>query len=180
MKKENSIQLHSEVLATKIYYIRGVKVMLGRDLAGLYGVETRALKQAVKRNIDRFPKDFMFELTNEEFEILRSQFVISSWGGTRYKPHAFTEHGVAMLSSVLKSKKAIDVNIAIMRTFVSLRKFQTNFTDLRKAIQQIEEQMNTKFEDIHQAINYLLEKDEAQTSQEERRRIGFNTEESQE
>lgn len=156
--------------------------MLDKDLASLYGVENRVLKQAVRRNLDRFPKDFMFELTKEELENWRLQNATSNREvmGVRILPFAFTEHGVAMLSSVLKSKKAIEVNIAIMRTFVSLRKFQTNFNDLREAIQQIEEEMNTQFKDIHQAINYLLEKEEDKISQEERRRIGFKSDENME
>ncbi len=182
MENEKNIQLHTEVLIKKIFYIRGFKVMLDKDLASLYGVENRALKQAVRRNIDRFPEDFMFELTKEELENWRSHFATSNREvmGVRILPFAFTEHGVAMLSSVLKSKKAIEVNIAIMRTFVSLRKFNTDFNDLREAILQIEEEMNTQFKDIHQAINYLLEKEETKISQEERRRIGFKSDEKME
>ncbi len=162
MKKETNIQLHSEVLVTKIYYVRNTKVLLDRDLANLYDVSTKRLKEQVRRNKERFPEDFMFQLTKEELENWRSQNATSNRDnmGLRHAPFAFTEHGVAMLSSVLKSKKAIEVNIAIMRTFVSLRKFNTDFNDLREAIQQIEKEMNTQFEDIHQAINYLLQKDE--------------------
>jgi hypothetical protein len=103
--------MQKERITSKIYLIRGQKVMIDQDLAELYGVETKALKQAVRRNITRFPDDFMFELTKDEFEILRSQIVTSSWGGTRYRPMAFTEQGVAMLSSVLNSDRAIQVNI---------------------------------------------------------------------
>ncbi len=111
-----------ERIERTIYFVRETKVMLDRDLAALYGVQTRALVQAVRRNADRFPSDFMFKLTSEEFESLRSQIVISKGrGGRRYPPYAFTEQGVAMLSSVLKSRRAIRVNIAIMRTFVRLR-----------------------------------------------------------
>ena len=117
-----------ELIASKIYLIRGIKVILDRDLAELYGVETKVLKQAVRRNIDRFPADFMFEMTETEFEDWRSQFVTSNSDrmGLRYKPMAFTEQGVAMLSSVLKSKRAIEVNIAIMRAFVKLREMVTS------------------------------------------------------
>ena len=111
-----------EQVIGKIYFIREQKVMLDRDLADLYGVETKVLKQAVRRNIERFPFDFMFELSSEEFDNLRSQIVTSSWGGTRYRPMAFTEHGVAMLSSVVNSKQAIEVNIQIIRAFIQLRK----------------------------------------------------------
>jgi hypothetical protein len=114
-----------EVITNKIYLIRGQKVMLDRDLAELYGVETRVLKQAVKRNITRFPVDFMFELSRAEFNNLRSQIVISSWGGIRYRPMAFTEQGVAMLSSVLNSNRAIQVNIKIMRACTKLRHLTT-------------------------------------------------------
>jgi hypothetical protein len=107
-----------ERVAAQIYLIRGQTVMFDADLAALYGVETRTLVQAVKRNAERFPEDFMFRLTDKETENLRSQIVISSWGGRRYNPYAFTEHGVAMLSSVLKSKRAVEVNMTIVRTFV--------------------------------------------------------------
>src|SRR4030042_6237664 len=110
-----------EIIENKILFIRGKKVMLDKDLAMLYGVETKVLNQAIKRNITRFPEDFMFQLTSEEFQNLRSQIVTSSWGGQRYFPYAFTENGVAMLSSVLNSERAVDVNIQIMRTFTRLR-----------------------------------------------------------
>src|SRR3989338_3536762 len=110
-----------ERIERRIFFLRGHKIMLSVDLAELYRVETRSLVQAVKRNSDRFPEDFMFQLTEPEFDNLRSQFVISSWGGHRYPPYAFTEQGVAMLSSVLKSKRAVQVNIEIMRAFVRLR-----------------------------------------------------------
>ena len=110
-----------EDIAQRICFIRGVKVLLDRDLAVLYEVETKRLKEQVKRNLDRFPTDFMFELTKEEFHDLRSQFATSSWGGPRYVPMAFTEQGVAMLSSILRSKRAIQVNVQIMRAFVKLR-----------------------------------------------------------
>lgn len=109
-----------------IYTIRGQRVMLDKDLSALYGVEVRVLNQAVKRNIQRFPEDFMFQLNVEEWEILKSQFVTSSWGGVRKMPYAFTEQGVAMLSSVLKSETAIEVNIRIMRAFVAVRQYLTS------------------------------------------------------
>ncbi len=122
MKEENEKALVAlETIQSKIYEIRGMKVMLDFDLAKLYGVEKRALNQAVKRNFTRFPVDFMFQLDAKEYENLKSQFVISSWGGNRYKPYAFTEQGVAMLSSVLHSETAININIAIMRAFVATR-----------------------------------------------------------
>ena len=124
-----------------IYLIRGQKVMLDRDLAELYRVETKVLKQAVKRNIDRFPPDFMFKLTYQEVRNLRSQFVTSSsqqWGGTRYEPMAFSEHGVAMLSSVLRSKRAVQVNIEIMRAFVRLREMLSSHKDLERKLSALE------------------------------------------
>ena len=151
--------------------------MLDFDLAELYGVETRALKQAVRRNIDRFPEDFMFELSKEELENWRSQFVMSNAlnkMGLRYAPFVFTEQGVAMLSSVLKSKRAIDVNIAIMRSFVMLRKYLSDYDNLKEQIAQLEKEMNIKFKDIHQALNYLLQKDKVQVEQQNRKQIGFN------
>ena len=129
-----------EIEQTKnsILEIRGKKVMLDMDLAIIYEVETRVLKQAVRRNIDRFPDDFMFELTLEELQNLTSQFVTSSWGGQRHKPFAFTEQGIAMLSSVLKSKKAIQMNIAIMRAFVMMRQFALSFQELSEKLLELE------------------------------------------
>ena len=115
-----------ELIQSKIIVVRDEKVMIDRDLAELYSVETKQLKRAVRRNLDRFPADFMFELTREEYNSLRSHFGTSSWGGTRYLPMAFTEQGVAMLSSILNSKRAIEVNIAIMRVFVQLRKITSS------------------------------------------------------
>ena len=164
------------IIKEKIYTIRGNKVMLDFDLAELYGVETRALKQAIRRNIDRFPEDFMFELSKEELENWRSQFVMSNplnKMGLRYAPFVFAEQGVAMLSSVLKSKRAIDVNIAIMRSFVMLRQHLSDYDNLKKQIAQLEKEMDIKFKDIHQALNYLLQKDKVQVGQENRERIGF-------
>ncbi len=116
-------QGYIEQIVAKIYFFRNKKVMMDSDLASLYGVESKQLKRAVKRNISRFPSDFMFELTKEEYQNLRCQLGTSSWGGQRYLPYAFTEQGVAMLSSVLNSEKAIQVNIQIMRAFTSLREF---------------------------------------------------------
>ena len=120
----NAIE-HIDAIKSKIHTVRGQRVMLDKDLASLYGVEVRVLNQAVKRNIKRFPEDFMFQLNAEEWEILKSHFVTSSWGGARKVPYAFTEQGVAMLSSVLKSETAIEVNIRIMRAFVAVRQYLT-------------------------------------------------------
>ena len=125
-----------EYIASKIYYIRGEKVMIDSDLAELYGVTTKVLNQAVKRNIHKFPEDFMFQLSEEEFENLKSQIVTSSWGGRRTSPYAFTEHGTLMLSSVLNSPKAIDVNILIIRTFVKLREILTAHKDIAQKLQE--------------------------------------------
>jgi hypothetical protein len=150
----------TELIASKIYLIRGIKMMLDRDLAELYGVETRSLIQAVKRNIERFPSDFMLQLTKEEFDSLRSQFVLSKGkGGRRYLPYVFSEQGVAMLSSVLKSKRAIEVNIAIMRAFVQLRKMidthaelSWKLSDLEKKLGDHDEQIQAIFEAIRQLM----------------------------
>ena len=127
-----------EQIKKSILEIRGKKVMLDMDLAIIYEVETRVLKQAVRRNIDRFPDDFMFELMAEELKNLTSQFVTSSWGGQRHKPFAFTEQGIATLSSVLKSKKAIQMNIAIMRVFVMMRQFALSFQELSEKLLELE------------------------------------------
>jgi hypothetical protein len=127
------------------------------------------LKEAVRRNIDRFPEDFMFELTKEEFDNLRSHFATSSYGGTRYMPFAFTEQGVAMLSSVLKSKKAIEVNIAIMRTFVMLRNSILSLEEISKRVTDVEKH----FPEIYDALNYLMNTDKKSIEQQERNKIGY-------
>ena len=157
-----------EVIQTKIFEIRGCKVMLDFDLADLYEVENKRLKASVRRNINRFPEDFMFELTEKEFANLRTKFSSSSYGGIRYMPFASTEQGIAMLSSVLKSDKAIEINISIMRTFVAIRQFALNYTELQKRINEIEGQ----FPEIYNVLNYLVEKD---TNEEvtERNKIGY-------
>ena len=162
-----------QLIQKKIYELRGHKVMLDFDLAVLYEVETRALKQAVRRNITRFPGDFMFELTEKEIEILTSQNVMSSWGGRRHHPFVFTEQGVSMLSSVLKSKTAIEVNISIMRAFVLTRQFLSNYEDLKKQISILEKDMNHKFKDVYEALNYLIQINKKETEQKERKRIGY-------
>ena len=160
--------LKTENIATQIFFIRGEKVMLDFDLAALYEVETRALKQQVRRNMDRFPEDFMFELTQDEFDNLRSQIVTSSWGGRRYPPMAFTEQGVAMLSSVLKSKKAIQVNIAIMRTFVQLRKLMDTNKELAAKIEKLENKYDGKFQLVFDEIKKLIHE-----KNEPREQIGY-------
>lgn len=148
-----------EIIKHKIIALRAKKVMLDFDLAVLYGAETRVLKQAVRRNLKRFPADFLFQLTDNEIDKLVSQTVIpskSKLGGAT--PFAFTEQGVAMLSSVLNSDQAIDVNISIIRAFVLLRQHLTDYKDLKKQIALLEKEINTKFKDIHQALNYLFSK----------------------
>jgi len=154
----------NENIETKIYEIRGMKVMLDSDLAKLYQVETRVLNQAVKRNIERFPYDFMFQLDINEFENLKSQNVISSWGGVRKMPFVFSQDGIAMLSSVLSSKTAIQVNIHIMRTFTKMREFALTYGDIIKRLSEIEktikidqQQMNYNTERIDDAFALLTE-----------------------
>jgi len=155
-----------------IYMIRGERVMLDIDLAELYQVETRTLVQAVKRNMDRFPDDFMFQLSDDEWQILRSQIVISSsWGGRRYPPYAFTEQGVAMLSGILKSERAVKVNIEIMRVFVKLRKMLASNAELAKRLDALEAKYDKQFKVVFDAIRQLMT-----PPVKEKRRIGFRTE----
>ena len=149
--------LPQEIVESKILLLRGKKVMIDKDLAVLYGVETFNLNKAVKRNIDRFPEDFMFQLTSEEFKNLIFQFGISSWGGTRKLPYAFTENGVAMLSSVLNSERAITVNIQIMRTFTKLRELLATHKDLARKIEDMEKKYDHQFRVIFDAIKQLIE-----------------------
>ena len=137
-KKSNHLIIPDEIITSKIYLIRDKKVILDQDLAKLYFVETKVLKQAVRRNINRFPDDFMFELNNQEFTNLKSQIVTSSWGGSRYAPMAFTEQGVAMLSSVLNSDRAIMVNIQIMRVFTKVREILTDNLSIKLEIEKME------------------------------------------
>ena len=169
-----------ETIIRKIFLLRGEKVMLDRDLAELYGVDTKVLKQAVKRNAKRFPKDFMFTLTQKEFQNLRSQFVTSSWGGIRYLPSAFTEQGVAMLSGVINSPKAIEMNIAIMRAFVETRKLLHSNKKIAEQIKMLFDRIgehDVQLGAIYDAIENLMdEKTEAKVKKinwEERERIGF-------
>ena len=162
-----------QLIQQKIHEIPGQKVMLDFDLAELYEVETRVLNQAVKRNIERFPEDFMFQLTKEEWDNLKSQIVISSWGGSRSLPNAFTEHGVAMLSSILRSKKAVEVNISIVRAFIISRQFALNYKDLAQKIKELEEKYNHQFDDVYEALKLLLSERKKKIGQGERKRIGF-------
>jgi len=182
MPPENTITLiPEERIIDRIYLIRGQKVMLDRDLAKLYGLETKVLKQQVKRNLDRFPDDFMFELTKDEFANWRSQIVTSNSDrmGLRYSPMVFTEHGVLMLSSVLNSKRAINVNIQIMRIFTRIRQMLTDTLSLKLEIEVIKEKLQNQDKNIELVFSYL---DELLTRQEDptpRKRIGFKTNEEE-
>jgi len=161
----------AERIESRIFMLRGHKVMLSPDLAGLYEVEPRALVQAVKRNIERFPADFMFQLNAREFEHLKSQFVISSWGGLRRAaPYAFTEQGVAMLSSVLRSKRAVLVNVEIMRAFVRLRQMLTAHADLARKLAALEKRYDAQFKVVFEAIRELMT-----PPPEKKRPIGFTS-----
>lgn len=163
-----------EMIERKIYLIRGHKVMLDSDLAELYGVETKVLLQAVKRNLNRFPGDFMFQLNYQEVAALRSQIVTSKTGrgGRRYPPYAFTEQGVAMLSSVLNSERAIEVNIHIMRAFVKLREMIASHKDLVKRLDDLEKKYDIQFKVVFDAIRELMRPPE-----KPKRKIGFRREE---
>jgi len=159
----------AERIESRILLLRGHKVMLSTDLAELYGVEPRALVQAVKRNIERFPEDFMFQLNDEEFSDLKSQFVTSSWGGIRRAaPYAFTEQGVAMLSSVLRSKRAVQVNVEIMRAFVRLRRMLATHDDLARKLDALDKKYDAQFKAVFDAIRQLMAPPEPK-----RRQIGF-------
>jgi len=149
-----------EVVENKIFLVRGHRVMLDRDLAQLYCVETKVFNQSVRRNKGRFPEDFMFQLTKEEFKILRSQFVTSSWGGQRYLPFVFTQEGVAMLSGVLNSPRAIAVNIEIMRAFVRLRRILATHKDLAAKLTKLEKKYNSQFKVVFEAIRRLMREEE--------------------
>ena len=148
--------------------------MLDRDLAELYGVETKRLKEQVRRNIERFPEDFMFELTKEELINLRSQFATSSWGGARYSPMAFSEHGILMLSSVLKSERAVQVNIQIMRTFTKLREALLDNKDLRRELEEFKQVSEERFGIVFQTLDKLL-----QIEEKPKKKIGYTAKEKQ-
>jgi ORF6N domain len=190
-------------IQNRIYEIRGERVMLDFDLASLYEVETRVLNQAVKRNIKRFPEDFMFQLTSAEFEEIRfqieainegassqivikdqpnlmSQFVTSSWGGTRKLPYAFTEQGVAMLSGVVNSDKAINMNIAIMRAFVDVRKILLKQSNINEQLTEIKERIgehDVQLNELYDAMENLIDEKIAQLKWNDRQRIGFKIKE---
>lgn len=172
-KKELQILVAEQKILNKIYVIRNEKVMLDKDLAEMYKVETKQLKRQVKRNADRFPKDFMFTLTRKEFENLRSQIGTSSWGGTRYMPMAFTEQGVAMLSSILNSKTAIEVNIRVIRVFTKLREYALTHKEILLQLAKLEKEVKGNSKDIENIFMVLKELIEKQTSPVPRNKIGF-------
>jgi len=174
--KKKEIIISEEVIVSKIYFIRGQKVMLDRDLAELYGVETKVLKQSVKRNLKRFPEDFMFELNDAEFKNLRSQIVTSSWGGIRYNPMVFTEQGVAMLSSVLNSDRAIMVNFQVLRVFTKMRKLLQKHKDILQKLEEIERKYIDHDDKIMLIFEYMKQFEETKKQnleQTNRKRIGF-------
>ena len=160
--------ISSEVVENKIYLIRTQKVMLDRDLAILYNIETKNLNKAVNRNLDRFPKDFMFQLDKNEFKNLKFQFGTSRWGGTRKLPYVFTEHGILMLSSVLNSKRAVEVNIQIMRTFIKLRQILTTHKEILRKIENMEKRYDDKFKVVFDTIRKMMYPPE-----KPRKQIGF-------
>ena len=167
--------MNLQVIQNKIYEVRAQKVMLDYDLAELYEVETRALNQAVKRNIDIFPDDFMFQLSKIEWENMSSQIVMT-YPRKRPKtalPLAFTEHGVAMLANVLKSQKARKTSVAIVRAFIALKQYTLTHNDITDKLKELENKYNKQFKDVYEALNYLLNKDKIQKEQNERKRIGF-------
>jgi hypothetical protein len=172
-KKELQVLVADQKILNKIYVIRNKKVMIDYDLAEMYGVETKYLKRQVKRNIDRFPKDFMFELINKEFENLRSQIGTSSWGGVRFAPMAFTEQGVAMLSSILNSKTAIEINIKIIRVFTKLREYALTNKEILLQLSKLEKEVKSNSQDIENIFLVLKELIEKQGSTTPRNRIGF-------
>lgn len=182
------------IIQSKIYDIRGCRVMLDFDLAEMYQVETRVLNQSVKRNLKRFPSDFMFQLTNEEWDNLKSQFVTSRWGGTRKLPYAFTEQGVAMLSGLLNSDIAIEVNISIMRAFVAVRNYLSQHAETSKeiaelwqhvksleerseenlkAINDLSESNETSFDEIYIALSELAKKQKTTSEPKPRNPVGY-------
>jgi ORF6N domain len=156
-------------ISPQIIELRGQRVLLSQQLAALYIVETKVLMQQVQRNLERFPEDFMFQITQLEFEHLKSQFVTSSWGGIRKMPYAFTEQGIAMLSSVLRSDRAVAVNIEIMRTFVKLRGMMAEHVDLKRKLNALEKKYDGQFKIVFEAIASLME----EPTPPKKRSIGF-------
>lgn len=175
-KNETAVAIPDEIIMRKIYYIRGQKVMLDSDLAELYGTETKVLKQAVKRNIERFPERYMFELTKEEYTIIKTQNATSKHGEhSKYLPYAFTEHGVMMLSNILKSKRAIEVSMRIIDVFIMLRETLANHTELRLEIEHIKKKLHNYGKNIELVFQYLDELLEKKENPKPRTAIGFKT-----
>lgn len=173
----NKIAIPDEIVMTKIFVIRGQKVMIDRDLAELYGVETKRLKEAVRRNITRFPEDFMFEMTKQEFENWRTQFATSDSDkkGLRYAPFCFTEQGVTMLSCVLNSERAIKINIQIVRVFTRIREALTDNLSLKLEIEEIKKKLQNQDKNIELVFSYLDELIEKQENPKPRKQIGFKS-----
>jgi len=167
------ITIPDEIITSKIYLIREQKVMVDSDLSELYQVQTKLLKRQVRRNIERFPEDFMFELTKEESDNLRSQFGTSSWGGSRYTPMVFTEQGVAMLSSVLNSSRAIAVNIRIIRVFTKIRQMLVDNLNIKLEIEEIKKNLSSQNKNIDLVFNYLDELIEKKEKPKPITKIGY-------
>ena len=173
-KKELQLLVAEQKILNRIYVVRGEKVMLDRDLAEMFGVDTKVFNQSVKRNLERFPKDFMFALNEKEWKNLRSQFVTSSWGGVRYKPNVFTEQGVAMLSGILSSKTAIEVNIRIIRVFTRLREYALTHKEILLQLAKLEKEVKGNSKDIENIFMVLKELVEKQSKPAvPRQKIGF-------
>lgn len=176
VKSNYNTLIPDEVIMNKIFIFRETKVMLDQDLADLYDIETKQLKRAVRRNISRFPDDFMFELNLEEFKTLRSQSGTSSWGGTRYAPMAFTEHGVIMLASVLNSERAIQVNIQIVRIFTRIREILASHEGLLQKLEEVASKLAEHDDQILLVFEYLKQLEQAKhqmLEQQNRKRVGF-------
>ncbi|WP_353079872.1 ORF6N domain-containing protein [Flavobacterium sp.] len=169
---ENSI-IPNEVISDKIYFIRNQKVMLDKDLAGLFDVETKRINEQVRRNSLKFPEHFMFQLNENEYEILKSQFATSSWGGTRKLPYVFTEHGILQLSNVLKSERATQMSIKIIEVFIEMREYLIQNLSLRNEIEEIRKKLNNHDKNIELVFNYLDELMEKQENTEPRKKIGY-------
>ena len=172
---EKALIVPDEIVMNQIYFIRNQKVMLDKELAELYQVATGVLNQAVQRNIKRFPSDFMFQLTEQEWANLKSQIEISSWGGRRKLPYAFTEQGVAMLSGILNSDRSIAVNIQIMRVFVRVRQMLIDNTELRLEVEKIKGKLDNQDKNMEIVFRYLDELIEVKNNPKPRKRIGFKS-----
>ena len=172
-KKELQTLVAEQKILNKIYVVRGEKVMIDRDLAEMYGVETKIFNQSVKRNKERFPKDFMFMLSEKEWNNLKPQISTSGWGGSRYRPNMFTEQGVAMLSSILNSKTAIEVNIRVIRVFTKLRQYAITHKEILLQLSKLEKEVKGNSKDIENIFTVLKELIEEQSKPTPRNRIGF-------